>query len=52
MDAKNNKLKENKVAQEMQDEIFRKMSAEKKIKLVSQFFEFGKVLSKLNDKKA
>jgi len=34
--------------QEMQDEIFRNMSAQKKIKMVSHFFEFGKKLNKLN----
>ena len=34
--------------QERQDNIFRKMSAEKKVKMVSQFFEFGKKLNRLN----
>ncbi|MFH0791885.1 MAG: hypothetical protein V1905_01590 [bacterium] len=34
--------------QKIQNEIFRKMSAEKKIKMVSHFFEFGKKLNKLN----
>ena len=40
-----------KKAQEIQDEIFRNMSAEKKIKLTSCFFRFGKKLNKLNDRK-
>jgi len=34
-------------AQEIQDNIFRKMSAEKKIRLTSNFFLFGKTLEKL-----
>ena len=38
-------------AQEMQDDIFKKMSAQHKIKLLSSFFRFGKKLSKLNDRK-
>lgn len=38
-------------AQEIQDEIFKKMTAERKIKLVSSFFRFGKKLNKLNDRK-
>lgn len=38
-------------AQEIQDEIFRKMTADEKIKLVGSFFRFGKKLSKLNDRK-
>ena len=40
-----------KLAQEIQDGIFKKMTAEKKIKLVSQFFEFGKKLNALNNRK-
>jgi hypothetical protein len=40
-----------KKAQEIQDEIFKKMTAEEKIKLVSSFFEFGKKLSKLNNRR-
>ena len=44
---KNNlKLKIN--PQDIQDNIFKKMSAGKKVKLVSQFFEFGKKLNNLN----
>ena len=35
-------------AEKIQDNIFKKMSADKKIKMVSQFFKFGKKLSKLN----
>ncbi|MEK7562165.1 MAG: hypothetical protein AAB509_00595 [Patescibacteria group bacterium] len=38
-------------AQEIQDEIFKKMTARKKIKLVSSFFKFGKKLSKLNNRR-
>jgi len=38
-------------AQEIQDKIFRKMTADEKIKLVSSFFRFGKKLNKLNDRK-
>lgn len=38
-------------AREIQDKIFRKMTAEQKIKLTSQFFEFAKKLQKLNDRK-
>ena len=40
-----------KKAQEIQDEIFKRMSATEKIKLVSSFFRFGKKLSELNDRK-
>ncbi|MBI3631530.1 MAG: hypothetical protein HY219_01535 [Candidatus Staskawiczbacteria bacterium] len=40
-----------KLAEKIQDDIFRKMTAEKKIKLVSQFFELGKKLNTLNDRK-
>lgn len=35
-------------AQEIQDEIFKKMTAGEKIKLVSSFFRFSKKLNKLN----
>ena len=35
-------------AQEIQDEIFKKMTASEKIKLVGSFFRFGKKLNKLN----
>lgn len=31
-------------AQEVQDQIFRKMSAEKKLKLMSQFYHFARLL--------
>lgn len=37
-----------KTPEEIQDEIFRRMSAEKKVKMISQFFEFGKKLNSLN----
>jgi hypothetical protein len=39
------------LAQKIQDDIFKKMSAQQKIKLLSSFFRFGKKLSKLNDRK-
>lgn len=39
------------IAEKLQNEIFQKMSAEKKIKIASQFFEFGKKLSKLNNRR-
>ncbi len=35
-------------AQKIQDNIFKKMTASQKIKLVSSFFRFGKKLNKLN----
>lgn len=38
-------------AEKLQNEIFQKMSAEEKIKIVSKFFEFGKKLSSLNDRR-
>ena len=37
-----------KMAEKIQDDIFRKMTADKKIKLVNSFFEFGKKLNNLN----
>lgn len=37
--------------QKIQDDIFKKMTANQKIKLVSSFFKFGKKLSMLNDRK-
>jgi len=37
-----------KLAQEIQDKIFKKMTAHDKIKLTSSFFRFGKKLNKLN----
>lgn len=43
--------KEVRNAQKIQDQIFRKMAAEKKIQLTSQFFELGKTLQALNDRK-
>lgn len=36
---------QNKSPQDVQDEIFRRMSAESKIKMVSNFFELGKKLN-------
>jgi hypothetical protein len=38
-------------AQKIQDEIFKKMTANQKIKLVNSFFRFGKKLKQLNDRK-
>ena len=38
-------------AQEIQDEIFKKMTGQEKIKLVNSFFKFGIKLNQLNDKK-
>ncbi len=40
-----------KLAEKIQDDIFKRMTAEEKKKMVSQFFEFGKKLNKLNDRK-
>ncbi len=40
-----------KLAEKIQDNIFKKMTAEKKIKLACDFFRFGKKLNKLNDRK-
>ncbi len=40
-----------KLAEKIQDEIFKKMTSEKKIKLTCDFFRFGKKLSQLNDRK-
>ena len=38
-----------KSTQEKQDILFRKMSAEKKIRLASNFFDFAKMLNKLGN---
>jgi hypothetical protein len=38
-------------AQEIQDEIFRKMTVEEKLRLVDSFFRFGKKLKQLNDRR-
>ncbi len=38
-------------AQQIQDNIFKKMTASQKVKLVSQFFRFAKKLNSLNDRK-
>lgn len=38
-------------AQEIQDEIFKKMTATEKLKMADSFFRFGKKLSQLNDRK-
>lgn len=39
------------VVQKMQDEIYKKMTAQQKVKLVSEFFRFGKKLNALNDRR-
>ncbi|MFH1759432.1 MAG: hypothetical protein ABH822_02660 [Patescibacteria group bacterium] len=36
------------IAEKIQDDIFRKMSAEKKVKLASEFFNFAKALQVKN----
>lgn len=38
-------------AEDIQDEIFRKMPVEKKLSLLDEFFRFGKKLQSLNDKR-
>ena len=40
-----------KIAEKIQDRIFKKMTAEKKIKLTCDFFRLGQKLNQLNDKK-
>lgn len=40
-----------KLAQRAQDSIFKKMTADEKIKMAGQFFELGKKLNALNDRK-
>lgn len=45
-----NKLKQ-KSAQEIQDEIFRKMSVKEKLRMLDEFFRFGKKLQSLNDRR-
>ena len=40
-----------KKAQEIQDEIFKKMTADEKLGLLDSFLKFGKKLSRLNDRK-
>ena len=37
--------------QKIQDDMFKKMTAERKIQLVDQFFKLGKTLQALNDRK-
>ena len=43
--------KETQKVQKIQDEIFKKMTAEQKIKMVGQLFELGKKLNALNDRR-
>ena len=38
-------------AQKIQDDIFKKMTPAQKVKMVGEFFEFGKKLNKLNDRR-
>lgn len=40
-----------KAAQNTQDEIFRKMTVEKKLSLLNEFFRAGRDLQKLNDRR-
>lgn len=40
-----------KLAERIQDDIFRKMTAAEKIRMASQFFTFGKKLNELNNRK-
>lgn len=40
-----------KLAQRAQDSIFKEMTADEKIKMAGQFFELGKKLNALNDRK-
>lgn len=40
-----------KLAQKIQDDIFKKMTAVQKVNMVSQFFELGKKLNALNDRR-
>ena len=47
----NVKFKNTSVVEKIQDNIFKKMTAGKKVKMVSQFFEFRKNLQKLNNRK-
>jgi hypothetical protein len=44
-------VKKKKTAKEIQDEIFRKMPADKKIKLASELTMFCLKLNRLNDRK-
>jgi len=39
------------MAQKMQDDIFKKMTAAQKVAMVGQFFELGKKLNALNDRR-
>lgn len=40
-----------KMAERIQDGLFKQMTAEEKIKMISHFFEFAKKLNKLNDRR-
>lgn len=48
-----NEFKENnkKSVQDLQDEVFKKMTFEEKLSLLDSFFKFGKELQNLNDKR-
>lgn len=39
------------IAEKIQDDVFKKMTAAQKIKLTGQFFELGKKLNALNDRR-
>lgn len=43
------KFNKNKTAQDIQDDIFRKMSAEESIRLAGSFYRFGRMLNKLGE---
>lgn len=43
--------KKQKSIQDIQNEIFRKMSMDKKLSLLNDFFEFGKKLQNLNNRR-
>lgn len=45
------KHQNNKKIQILQDEIFKKMTTEKKLFLLDQFFRFGQKLQSLNDRR-
>ena len=44
------KLLKSKSAQDIQDDIFRKMSAEKSVQLAGEFYRFAKQLNKLGER--
>lgn len=44
-------LQSKKSVQEMQNNLFKKMSAERKLEILDSFYKFGKELQNLNDRK-